>query len=182
MFSYFDTQTINSQTVVDVWKKFQIDVDSEDYTNHDLVDGDNLMMISYKYYNNIDDWWVIYIYNELLNSNFSLLQTSTIRSTVDKHSEDVNNYDNLSRSRKKYINASLRDYFINRGFSIKESIGEMRNFLIDVDSDTLTQYLSYIENIIISESFYNEKLKIPNSKVVFDIKNQLEELSQSWSA
>ena len=179
MFEYFDTETIDGEEVVDVWKDFSIEIDTTDYQFYQLVEGDNLMSISYKFYGNISDWWIIYVFNNLNNINFDLIQQETIQATLDKHENDINGYDDLPAKRKAYINQIVRDFY-NVDNDIKTAVQLANEFLFDPTGD-MYSFLDFLKSLIITESFYNEELKIPNKSVVSEIKNEFEDFSEVWA-
>lgn len=180
MFQYFDKQIINGNEVVDIWKNFKIEIKSNDYSIHVLSEGENLMSISHKYYNSINNWWIIYLFNNLDNINFSLLQSDTIYNTIEKYKNDLINYSNLSTKRKAYITELIRNFYLLENYSIIESISLTNDFLKLTDDNEINRFIEYLQSLILLESFYNTKLKIPNIGLVKEIKNKLSEYSKLW--
>lgn len=183
MFNYFNTIEINSSSVLDIWKSIDIDIDSDNYQTYKIIEGDNLMGISYKHYGNINDWWVIYLFNNMYNINFELLQPEVLEATVLKHRTDVINYDTITTKRQNYIRETIRNYYLISNDLI-DSI-KLTNRLLSDDSlkndeEFLSLYSGYIEDTLIINSYYDTTLKIPNGKLLFQIKNEINSFAKVW--
>lgn len=179
MFQYFDKEIINGKEVVDIWKNFKIEISTNDYSIHVLSEGENLMGISYKYYNTIDNWWILYIFNNMNNINFSFIQNETILNTLNKHRNDIINYNNLSLRRKAYISENVRNFYLE-SYSLEEAISKTNSLLLNKDTNEINSFIDYLQSVILLDSFYNTKLKIPNIGVVKEIKNKMSEYSKLW--
>ena len=179
MFSYFNTIKVYNTDVKDIWKKLTFEIELEDYQLYQIIDGDNLMNISYKFYNTINDWWVIYLFNGLNNINFDLLQSKVLDETIVKHKELVYNYNTISTKDKKYIETVVREYYLV-DFELKEAIQKSILFLEVLNPDDIEDFIIYVQDDILINSFYNKELKIPNTDTVMKIKNKMEDLSEFW--
>lgn len=185
MFDYFNKITINGNTVLDIWKNIDINIDSDDYQVYKLKEGDNLMLISYNFYGNINDWWIIYLFNDMYNINFELLQPAVLEATLLKHRTDILEYNTITIKRQNYIRETLRTYYMSLENSLVDSI-KLANKTLKDDSIKnselfLSEYASFLEDKILIESYYNTPLKIPNGKLMFKIKNALEDFSSIWN-
>lgn len=180
MFEYFDKENLYNTTVIDVWKQISFEIEVKDYQLYQIVEGDNLMNISYKFYNTINDWWVIYLFNGLTNINFDLLQTRVLEETVQKHKYLIENYNDLIVEDRKYIENIIRNFYLVENDLIT-SISKTNDFLSTLDEFEKENIIVYVQDTILIESFYNKELKIPNSNTVLDIKNKMEELSELWN-
>lgn len=180
---YFDTETIDGAEVVDIWKAIDISEfsDLETDTLHVLNENENLMDLSFKYYDTIDDWWIIFLYNDLYDSNFNLLNSKTIETTQNKYIYDLMNYSNLTKSTKQYIRYLVREFYIAKEYSLKESISKVEEIINSGLTDEFTNdFKLYIYETMISKSYFRIQLKIPSNLVVYKIKNELETLSLVW--
>jgi len=185
MFDYFNKTTFNDKQIIDVWKNIEINIDSNEYQVYKIKEGDNLMLLSYKYYGNINDWWIIYLFNNMYDINFELLQPSILEETILKHRTDIINYENITIKRQNYIRESIRNYYYSIGNQLTDSI-KLTNKTLNDNSlknseEFLSAYTGFIEDKIIVDSYYNNTLKIPTGPLMFKIKNKLEEFSTIWN-
>lgn len=181
MFEYFDRENYNNYEIVDIWKKFKITIDTDNYTYHKVSEGDNLMNISFNYYNTHDDWWVIYLFNGMNNQNFDFIPSTVLRKTLEKYRYLFNNYNTLLDKEKGELKRIVRNYFISLENSKKESITLTDGFINDLHEDNIDTIIQFIESDILTNSYYNTELKIPDMSVVFEIKNKFEDLSDIWN-
>lgn len=179
MFEYFDSVTINDIERVDIWKNFEISIVSTDYQIHKLTEGENLMSISNKYYNTINNWWVIYLFNNMNNINFSILYPETIQATIDKHKSDIINHSSLGSKRKAYITEVIRSYY-NESYTLLESIKLTNTLLTFKSNSEIIKIADYIQSQLLIESYFNTNLKIPNISLVKEIKNKMSAFSKNW--
>ena len=185
MFEYFNTVVYNERNIVDVYKTFDLGIDTEDYTYYTPTIGEDLMIISYNNYDTIDNWWVIFLFNDMYDTLFDIINDNTISSTNDYYINLIENYNSLETSNKKIVIELIRDYYLNLDYTLKEAVKATDVVVQDISniSDTLLEYISqYIKDTIVSDSILASKIKIPSSDVVYDIKNAFETLSVEWEA
>ncbi len=179
IFEYFDTQTINNQEVIDVWKTYTLNIETTNFQYHDIVEMDTLMSISFRYYDTIDNWWVIYLFNELKDINFAITTDNTINRTVQGILSDLNNINTISNRARLKVRELVREFYLTTN-TIQESIVLANDNIALLEPVFLYDFESYLRNTIIEASPTVEKLKIPASVVVFDIKNEFERLAVIW--
>lgn len=179
MFNYFDTEIINFKEVVDIWKKYKLTIKSEDYLIHNLTEGENLMLLSNTYYNNINDWWIIYLFNNMYDANFSLIQSNVINSTINKYIGMIYSYSTLNTKNKNIIKFHIRSFYLE-SYDLKTSITKTNNLLTSKSAVEIEKFKEYIQTKLIYDSFYNKPLKIPNSELVKVIKNTFQTFSKNW--
>lgn len=180
MFNYFNEITANDRLILDIFRAYEFDITTEDYFYHELVEGDNLMSISHKHYDTIDDWWCIYIFNDMFDFNFDIVNSSTIETSVTFHMNQLESYDSLLDINQKKVSSKLRTFYMSKGNDIKGAI-ILANELISNVSTNLTLELrdeikNYIFEELINSSNFVSKIKIPSSNVVYKMKTKLEEL------
>lgn len=180
MFNYFDTTVFNNKKIIDIWKRYSLNIISEDFTIHKLSEGDNLMSISYKYYNTINDWWIIYLFNELYDINFSLLQSNVLINTIDDYKYKIENYSSLLKKEQLKIFYLIRNMYINIGNNIQDANNKTNTLLTSLPADEIIIASDYINLKITEDSFFNQSLKIPNTELSKEIKNTLYSFSKNW--
>jgi hypothetical protein len=187
MFEYFDIENIDNINIVDVWKIFDISefIEKDNYIYHELNHKENLMDLSYKYYDTIDDWWVIFLFNNFIDINFSILQDKTIKNTQDTYLFNLNNYDNIEKTEKDKTKYLVRQYYLidnNLEDSIRKTNEVLNNPLLRNDEDFQESIKQFIFDKLISDSTYQKQIKIPNQLTVYKIKNKFERLSNIWNS
>lgn len=181
MFEYFDIENIDNINIVDIWKEYDIsEFITDDYTIYIPSEYENLQLISYNFYDTIDDWWVIYLFNELYDVNFHMYNDDILQSTLDNHSYYIENYDTISIKYKNYIKEQLRNYFME-SYTIKEAIVLTEEFLNNQNQDDIDTFLIYIQDKIVADSILRKGIKIPNTLTAYKIKNYFESLSVKWN-
>ena len=182
MFKYFDTEIVNNKEIVDVFKKIDLGITTDKYTYHDLSENENLMDISFKYYANINDWWCIYLFNNMYDVNFDIISDLTIESSIEYYIYNLNNYALLPDKEKQITNQLVRTYYASIDYDIIDSIKMANESLKNVDGEFIYEMTVFIKDTLINNSYFSKKLKIPKLSVVLDIKNKLEELSVLWKS
>lgn len=187
MFKYFDTELVNNQSVVDVWKNIDFSKikASTDYNFHTLNAQENLMDLAFKYYGTINDWWCIYIFNDLYDINFCILQEATITNTQNEYSYNVQNYTSITKIKQQYIEYILREYYLVendfeeaiRLTADRLSTAEKRN-----DVDFIDSFRVYIYDYLINQSSYRVQIKIPSQMVVYSMKTLLDKYEVQWKS
>lgn len=178
MFKYFD---LTSSGFLDVWKKIDIsDIkETDDFVFHDMTNDDNLMRISNQYYKTINDWWVLFLFNGVYDVNFFIPTDNTIQTTANTAISNLENYSDLISSEKVKVKANVYGYFRTFNDTV-ESISLTMSNINSQTEDFKNNYKEYIIQTLTNESFFSEKIKIPNSNVVYQIKNRLDKLSVEW--
>ncbi len=179
IFEYFDVETINNKQVIDVWKRFTLSVNTTNFEYHDLNENENLMLISNRYYNTIENWWVIYLFNELYDYNFSIINNVSIDRTVSGIFSNLSNIDTIVEAERFRVIDLIRTFYL-RDFNLLESITRTNTILEQPTSEFLREFEEFLRETILEESMFVKKLKIPGSDVVFDIKNRFEEFAVVW--
>lgn len=70
MSNYFLTTEIdyNNTTIIDIFKKFEFKKFSpNDYIYYTVKNGETPEIIAYNYYGTVDYWWIILLYNNILD-------------------------------------------------------------------------------------------------------------------
>ena len=185
MFTYYDVELIDNQPVIDVWKNLELDdlLVSEDYQFHILNENENIMDISFRYYNNTTDWWVIYLFNRMYDCNFDILQNPTISNTQDYYVYNLKNYLSIEKSEQKYLQYVLRRFYMQNE-TLEDAIRHTNERLATDasrnDPEFIDTFKVYIYDYLVNRSTYKIQLKVPNSNLVYKIKNRLEQLSVIW--
>jgi hypothetical protein len=180
IFSYYDTEIWNNTEIVDIFKNLELDITTEDYNYHAPTENENLMLISFKYYDTIDNWWIIYLFNYLFDVNFSIINSNTINTTSDYYTNILDNFNNSTEDLKGKLIEIVRNYYLFEGDDLKTSIIKTNNSIKDNNNTFQNNISLYIKNELIKESYLTVKLKIPSNEIVFDIKNKLEVLTVYW--
>ena len=180
MFKYFDIEMINNTEVVDIFKTIKLDITTNDYTYHILTENENLMSISYKKYDTIDDWWIIYLFNKMNDVNFDIVNDNTIETSLDYYINNVWNYNVILAKEKQTTNHLIRSYYKSLDYSTIDSIKMANAILKNINNDFIFELRLFIKDTLINESYFNKQIKLPTQRVVFDIKNKMEALSEVW--
>jgi len=127
LLSYFSTDEYelkfdNTQPVIvkvkNLFEQFKIinnfKNDISTFNNYDIVDGERVETVSYKFYDTVDYWWIIYIFNEIKNPFFDWPLTE---------SQIINLADTLSTSERRFP----KDVYYNLIFDENE---KRRNIII----------------------------------------------------
>jgi len=181
---YFSNLITDNSTVVDIWKTFDIDsfIKDDNFIFHTLNPHENLMDLSFKYYDSIDDWWVIFLFNKFWDVNFCILQDDTIKNTQDKYLFNLQNYNVLDKKEKNITKYMIRQFYLqnnNLEDAVKLTDTSITSNLI-LDINFQNDIKQYIFNFLLSESTYQKQIKIPNQITVYKIKNEFERLSIKW--
>lgn len=185
MFSYYDTEIIDNQIVIDVWKNLELDdlLASEDYIFHTLNENENIMDISWKYYNNTTDWWIIYLFNKLYDVNFDILQNPTIGNTQNYYVYNLQNYLDIEPEKQKYLQYVIRRYYMETETlenAVIQTAARLATKASRNDPEFIDSFKVYIYDYLVNRSTYKIQLKVPNSQLVYNIKNRFEQLSVVW--
>lgn len=179
MFQYFNTVNINNKEVVDIWKNFKIEIQSKDYTEYQLLENDNLMLISFRFYNTIDNWWILYYFNDIHDINFDLLQNDTIQETSNTFRFNILNYSKITTKQQMFVKELIRDFYrINN--DLITSIKLTDELIKNKNNKEIELFINFIETKLLFDSFYNKTIRIPNINLVKEIKNKLSEFSKLW--
>lgn len=179
MFQYFNTVNINNKEVVDIWKNFKIEIQSKDYTEYQLLENDNLMLISFRFYNTIDNWWILYYFNDIHDINFDLLQNDTIQETSKTFRFNILNYSKITTRQQMFLKELIREFYgINN--DLITSIKLTEELINTKNLNEIDQFINFIETKLLFDSFYNKTIKIPNINLVKEIKNKLSDFSKLW--
>ena len=173
-FNYFPLEN----DILNVYKSIDLSelTISEDYTLYTPNEGDNLMLISYKYYDTIEDWWIIFLFNNLYDINFTFLTHETIIRTSEYYLNLINSYISLSDKDKAFIKNIVFEFY--RTFmTIEESIILTNQNLNSPTTTFLNLFNDYIEKEVIN----GVTIKIPSTTLLLSIKNYLEQKSNEWS-
>ena len=187
MFQYFSKLEFDNNEMINVFKTVDVSqfVVVGNYDIYQPLENDNLMNISHLFYDNTEDWWVLYLYNKLYDVNFDLINNEVLEFTLENNEANIIDYDNLSEQTKANTNSMVRDYYLLTNDEVT-SIGLANTVLNDEVARQQAAFLLdirvYLEERFLSESKINDKLKIPNTETVLDIKNYLEALSVIWNA
>lgn len=184
--SLFKKYPLTTYGFLDVFKtmSFQDDIfQSEDYTVYEINENDNLMSISYQYYETVEDWWIIFIFNKLDNYLFAIPNEKIINDTVLFYTNMLIDYETASQHDKYLIKVAIRNFF-KTTYDTKTAIRKASEHLEDEESRNdeifLIDFSEFIYNDIVMKSTYTTKLKIPSLGLVYKIKNYLKSLSIDW--
>jgi hypothetical protein len=180
-FDYFDEELIDSVNIVDVWKDVDIDefIEDDNFEYHNLNEHENLMDLSFKYYDTIDNWWIIFLFNKFLDINFCMLQSKTIANTQDKYVYNLGNYNNIEKKEKDITKYIVRQFYLTSN-TLEESIILTNSALNNISSTLIDNIKEYIYNTLILESTYKQQIKIPNQITTYKIMNYMEKRSIEW--
>ena len=109
-FEYFNIES----NITDVFKEFEFDsLDDNiyEYKLYSPIGGENLMDISYRFYDTIDNWWVLYFYNDMKDIMFNVGSNETIYNLVDQYIKSTRYYSGSPVSGSASDAGSGADYF-----------------------------------------------------------------------
>ena len=185
IFSYFNYDS--SAKILDVFKTidFSTVINSDDYTLYTPIDTDNLMSISYKFYNRVDDWWIIYFFNKMVDISFSIYTNTSVNLIIKYYSDLLLTYDSNTLQQNNELKETIILYYLEENNDVKLAIQKALTLLNDPISRTDTVFLSnykdFIHTYIITNTTVMNPIKIPNTTLVFKIKNALKSQSVAWN-
>jgi len=185
MFEYYNNIASSyGSTIKDLYKQVDFSdlLSSDDYIYHKIVESENLMNISYKYYKTIDNWWIIAMFNNINDINFFNPNNNTIDTTINDYLSKLINYYSLPEKEKAIIKALIRDYYLSLGNNTKESIINTNNSLLNITNIFVSSFKEYLLKQILNESFYIKELKIPIDTLANKIKNRYDTYSVTWNS
>lgn len=183
-FDYFS----EFENILDVFKHIEFGdiLESTDYTNHNPKPGENLMKIAYNYYRSVDDWWVIYEFNQLHDLFFSILTEDVLSHTVDAYWNRILNYGTLSEYEKNLIEEFLRFYYIDQGYtflqSVSMSVGKLNDANTPSDYIFESSFKNFVVDYMVRTTTLSIPLKIPSSTVLLGMKAKMNNYKVSWSS
>jgi len=184
---FFDYFVETPTGFIDVFKSIDISdiLDSTDYKVYTPTDLDNLMSISYKFYDTTDDWWVICLFNQIQDVLFAIVPTKIIRDQVDGIIEDVKNFPTITdEQRKLEIQEIIRYHFIISGYSIFDAAQKTNDVLATeenrYDAVFLLELSQSIFNHLVMENIETNPIKVPGPSVVTRIKQRMNNYHSIW--
>jgi len=173
-------------TVINIYKNIDWGnlLASDLYELYTPTQYDNLMSIAFKKYQTINDWWVIYYFNKMIGSTFAILPTATINATIDYYINLLNNYSTLSVTEKLKIKECLVNFFIYGGdtydVAIIKAIASLNDILFISDPLNISDLKDFLFMHIMSDTTYNDPIKIPNMQVVYRMKSIMNQYEIEW--
>lgn len=159
-------------------------LDSELYTLHTPSQYDNLMGLSYKYYQTVNDWWIIYYFNKMTDQTFGILSTSTINATIEYYINLMKTYDELSVKDKLLIKECIVNFYIHQGdtyeVAIQKATANLGNLTYRTDPVMISDLKDYLFMHIMSDTTYSDPIKIPQLQVVYRMKSIMNQYEIDW--
>lgn len=183
-FNYFpiENDILNTFKTID-WGNL---LESDLYSLYTPSQYDNLMSISFKYYQNIDDWWIIYFFNKMTDNTFAILPISTVNGTIEYYISLMKNYADLDAKEKLKIKECIINFFIYQGqdyrTAIKSAIENLNNILYRTDPITVSEVKDFLFMHIMTDTTYSDPIKIPSLQVVYRMKAIMNQLEIDWTA
>lgn len=173
---------------VDVFKEMRFSDEimaTEDYTVHEINEDENLMSISYDYYETVDDWWALFVFNKFDNYMFTIPNEKIINDTVEFYRTLLINYEESDKDSQFLLKSAVRSFF-NSMYDFRTAIRRTAEVLGDEsersDEIFMIDFSQYIYNDVILKSTYTTKIKIPSLQVIYKMKNELKRLSLDWES
>lgn len=182
-FNYFPIEN----EILNIYKELDFGTlpDSDLYILHVPTGSENLMSLSYRYYNTIDDWWIIYFFNKLQDPTFAILPQTVVDSTIKYYVDLYKNYEILDVRSKNKIKECLISYFMYLGNTYTEAIvntnENLNNVINRSDPVTIAELKDFLNMYIMSETIYSDAIKIPNMQVVFRMRSVMNQKEISWN-
>lgn len=185
LFSKFPTSSFG---FLNIFKQLNFSDDlmqSDDYEIHEVSDTENLMTISYQYYDTVDDWWVLFKFNKLENYFFSIINETVINDTVVYYKNLIYDWSTITDDEKIKIKSLVRDYYYEKSRNIKDAIVKANDRLSTEakreDDVFITDFTGFIYDDVITRSTFTTFIKVPSIQLVYKFKNELNNLSVSWA-
>lgn len=178
-FKYFSSYN----DLYNVYKNIEFtDLDVEGCTIYNVLADDNLMNISFRNYNTVDNWWVIYFFNKLDNI-IDFPNDDMIFSKIDDIENDLYVYQTLTESEKNTVYGLVLDYKkANMTTKDISEIIEQVNLMIETpDFEDVVQFKDYLYDMYIFENNHYKYLKIPSIENVRKMKQQMNKYNTLWS-
>jgi hypothetical protein len=187
--NFFRAYYTNSGNIVDVFKTvdFTSVLESDQYQLYTPVDSDNLMSIAYKFYQNIDDAWVLYFFNQMQDSTFAIIPNSMIDLSVNSYIDMIINYDSISSKNKLLIQELIREYYIvDYGYDISKAVIATNLVLSSYINRVSLGFIEPIKGLLYEQLMLKEKvsqpIKVPTLSIVFQMKSIMNKYSIAWKS
>lgn len=166
-----------------VYKEIDFDnLNADECTIYNVMADDNLMNISYKSYNTVENWWVIYFFNKMHNI-LEFHNDDMIFSRIDDIENDLYNYVSLTDSEKNNVFNFVLDY--KKATTVTNDMSliiDAVNIMIETpDFEDVIQFKDYLYDMYIYENNHYKYLKIPSVENVRKMKQQMNKYNTIWS-
>jgi hypothetical protein len=176
-----------NDNVVNMFKEIDFGDDilkSPDYTLYKPLETDNLMTISFKHYRNVDDWWVIYFFNNISDVTFSIINNNVINDTIDYYIGLVQDYDNISERLQNSIFEIVLQFFLSTN-DFEEAVALTNNQLSTEENRNNVNFINdfkmSILEYVIEKTGVGDSIKIPDLSLVFKMKTIMNNKSIVWA-
>lgn len=180
-FKYFDEYN----NLYNVYKTIEFnDLDADGCTIYNVLADDNLMNISFRSYNTVENWWVIYFFNKMHNI-LDLPNDDMIFSKIDAIENDLYNYPTLTDSEQNDVFNFVLDYkkaTLTSNKDISEIIAEVNLMIDSPNFEDVVLFKDYLYDMYIYENNHYKYLKIPSVENVRKMKQQMNKYNTLWSA
>jgi len=178
-FKHFSTYN----ELYNVYKEIEFEnLDLEGCTMYNVMADDNLMNISYRSYNTVDNWWIIYFFNKMHNI-LDFPNDDMIFSKIDDVESDLYIYSTLTDSEKNNVYNFVLDYkkaTMNTN-DISEIVEAVNIMIESPDFEDVVQFKDYLYDMYIYENNHYKYLKIPSIENVRKMKQQMNKYNTLWS-
>lgn len=159
------------------------DLDADGCTIYNVLADDNLMNISFRNYNTVENWWVIYFFNKMHNV-LDFPNDDMIFSKIDDIENNLYNYDTLTDSEKNDVFNFVFDYKKATITTTKDTsviIAEANLMIASPNFEDVVQFKDYLYEMYIYENNHYKYLKIPSIENVRKMKQQMNKYNTLWS-
>lgn len=179
--TYYDQE----DNIVDVFKQldFSSITSTDSYNLYEPYDTDNLMTIAYKFYKNVDDAWVIYIFNKLADAMFAIIPKYIIDTTVAAYIDKIIDYDNTTIADQRISQELVREYYM-QDYDFDEAATKAIETLSSPSLRANVNFTMSFQGYLYEQLLINERidapLKIPTMSVVLQMKAYMNKYSIAW--
>lgn len=179
--AYYDQE----DQIVDVFKQIDFGniIETDQYELYQPLESDNLMSIAHRFYRNVDDAWILYFYNKMSDAMFSIVPRYIVDVSVEGYADNIIDYDDIAEHDQKICEELVREYYLQDydfAAASKKAIETLKSPSARVSTNFIIPFKDYLyEQIIVNEKISNP-IKIPQMKVVLQMKAYMNRYSIAW--